>query len=716
MRPVNEMDYHPTSEQLVNVLCSKTQNSNPLFFRVLTAYYFAMMASMMRAKIQIPGHRKDVPVNLYAINLASSGFGKGHSTSIIEKEVINQFRENFLEETFPLLAEENLPKLSLKRAARKSTDPDDELERTRKEFDNLGSLVFSFDSGTSAAVKQMRHKLLMANAGSMNLQIDEIGSNLLGNMEVLDTFIELYDMGDIKQKLTKNTSDNVRNEEIHGSTPTNMLLFGTPAKLLNGSKTEDEFYSMLETGYARRCLFGFSRAQSKSLTLTAEQVFDLMVNSQDDSFLELLSDRLGNLANMINVNKRLTMTKDVTLLMLEYKLQCERLAAEMPEHEEIKKAELIHRYWKATKLAGAYAFIDESPEVTEDHLYNAIKLVEESGDAFERLLTRDRNYVKLAKYLADVNRKVTQADLVEDLPFYKGGAAQKQEMMQLAIAYGYQNNIIIKKAYEDGIEFLSGESLKPTDLTKMRVSYSNDIAIGYRDEFAPFDQLHKLTQAQGMHWVNHHLKGGHRQEDNAIPGFNMVVIDVDGGVPLSTAKLLLKDYKAFYYTTKRHTPAENRFRIVMPLNYELKLDAKDYKEFMSNLFEWLPFEVDDCTNQRARKWLSHNGHYEYNDGELLDALPFIPKTSKNEDRKKRITDQQSLDNLERWVVNNTGDGNRNNMLLKYAMILVDSGFTFDQVRSKVIDLNDKLPDKLTEAEILGTIMVTVSRSISKQAA
>jgi len=716
MRPVNEMDYHPTSEQLVNVLCSKTQNSNPLFFRVLTAYYFAMMASMMRAKIQIPGHRKDVPVNLYAINLASSGFGKGHSTSIIEKEVINQFRENFLEETFPLLAEENLPKLSLKRAARKSTDPDDELERTRKEFDNLGSLVFSFDSGTSAAVKQMRHKLLMANAGSMNLQIDEIGSNLLGNMEVLDTFIELYDMGDIKQKLTKNTSDNVRNEEIHGSTPTNMLLFGTPAKLLNGSKTEDEFYSMLETGYARRCLFGFSRAQSKSLTLTAEQVFDLMVNSQDDSFLELLSDRLGNLANMINVNKRLTMTKDVTLLMLEYKLQCERLAAEMPEHEEIKKAELIHRYWKATKLAGAYAFIDESPEVTEDHLYNAIKLVEESGDAFERLLTRDRNYVKLAKYLADVNRKVTQADLVEDLPFYKGGAAQKQEMMQLAIAYGYQNNIIIKKAYEDGIEFLSGESLKPTDLTKMRVSYSNDIAIGYRDEFAPFDQLHKLTQAQGMHWVNHHLKGGHRQEDNAIPGFNMVVIDVDGGVPLSTAKLLLKDYKAFYYTTKRHTPAENRFRIVMPLNYELKLDAKDYKEFMSNLFEWLPFEVDDCTNQRARKWLSHNGHYEYNDGELLDALPFIPKTSKNEDRKKRITDQQSLDNLERWVVNNTGDGNRNNMLLKYAMILVDSGFTFDQIRSKVIDLNDKLPDKLTEAEILGTIMVTVSRSISKQAA
>jgi len=32
----------------------------------------------------------------------------------------------------------------------------------------------------------------------------------------------------------------------------------------------------------------------------------------------------------------------------------------------------------------------------------------------------------------------------------------------------------------------------------------------------------------------------------------------------------------------------------------------------------------------------------------------------------------------------------------------------------VASLNDKLPDKLSEAEILGTIMTTVSKSISKR--
>ena len=632
----------------------------------------------------------------------------------MENGVIHLFRQRFLEETFPILAEQNLPKLAVKRANRKSTDPDEELARVQKEFDNLGSLVFSFDSGTPAAVKQMRHKLLMADAGSVNLQIDEIGSNLVGNVDVLNTFLELYDMGLIKQKLVKNTSENVRSEEIVGRTPTNMLLFGTPAKLLNGGKTEEELYSMLETGYARRCFFGYSRSSNKTLELTPEQVYTMLTNQDSDKFLEEFSAKLENLADIINVNKRLQMSKETSLLLIEYRLKCEREAEQYPEHEEIKKAEISHRYFKALKLAGAYAFVDDSPELTQDHLYQAIKLAEESGDAFNRLLTRDRPYVKLAKYIASCKRDVTQADMVEDLPFYRGATGQKQEMLNLAIAYGYKNNIIIKKSFSDGIEFLRGETLKESSLDRCVISYSNDIALNYVNEFAPFDKLHKLTQINGMHWVAHHLANGHRNEENCIAGFNLVVFDVDGGTNLSTVKLLLKNYKFLIYTTKRHTDEENRFRIIMPINYQLELDAKDYKELMSNIYEWLPFEVDTATNQRARKWLSCEGHYEYNDGEVLDALPFIPKTSKNEARKELMNSQQSMDNLERWVINNIGDGNRNNMLLRYSMILLDAGFDFEAIRTKVITLNDKIPDKLEEAEIMATIMTTVMKTIAKR--
>ena len=714
MLPVNQMPYHPTAEQLVQILCNRTQNTEPLFFRVLVGYYFAVVASQMRCIIGTPD-RGDIPVNVYALNLSPSGTGKGHSTSIIEDEVIHQFRDRFLEETFPLLAERNLPVLANKRATRKSSDPDEELIRVHKEFEQLGSLLFSFDSGTSPAVKQMRHKLLMADAGAVNLEIDEIGLNLVGNTEVLTVFLELYDKGKVKTKLVKSTSDNSRFEEIKGTTPTNMMLFGTPSKLFDGAATEQALYSMLDTGYARRCLFGYLKGASKNLDLTPEQVYELQTSQQTNQFLEELADKLERLADIINANKRLVMSRDTSLELIQYKLLCEKQADAMPEHDEIRKAELSHRYFKALKLAGAYAFVDDSPELTMSHLHNAIRLVEDSGAAFGQMLSRDRPYVKLAKYLAAIGKEVTQADLVEDLPYYKGSSSQKQEMLTLATAYGYKNNIIIKKAFNDGIEFLRGESLKETDLAKMVVSYSSDMTTGYNNETAPFDKLHLLTQAPGMHWINHHLKGGYRNEDNAEPGFNLLVIDVDGTCNLNTAKLLLKDYKALYYTTKSHTDQNHRFRIILPTNYELKMDAKDYKEFYNNVLQWLPFDADPSAAHRCKKWLTHPGHHEYTEGEVFDVLPFIPKTSKNEERKQRFDSQQSLDNLERWVINNTGDGNRNLMIHRYAMILVDANLGFDAIRTKVMDLNNKLPDKLDEAELMGTVLVTVSKALAKAA-
>jgi len=713
MLDLDAMEHHPTSEKIVEILCSKTQNDNPLFFRVLVGYYFSVVASMMRTTIGTHD-RGDIPVNMYALNLSPSGTGKGFSTNIIENQVINLFRTKFTEETFPALAEINLPKLAIKRANRSATDPDEEITKVEREFNQLGSLVFSFDSGTPAAVKQMRHKLLMADGGSMNLQIDEIGSNLVGNIEVLNTFLELYDIGNIKQKLIKNTTENTRNEEIVGRTPTNMMMFGTPSKLLNGSKTEEELYSMLETGYARRCYFGYCRSVTKAATQSPIDVYNALANQQSNQFLEQLSLRLESLADMTYMKRRLTMSKDTSLLLIEYRLKCEREAEALPEHEEIKKAEISHRYFKALKLAGAYAFIDDSMELTEQHLYHAIKLAEESGEAFNRLLTRDRNWVKLAKYIASVKRDVTQADLVEDLPFYRGAAGQKAEMLSLAIAYGYKNNIIIKKSFADGIEFLRGETLEATDINKIVVSYGQELAENYKNEFAPFDKLHILTQNPNLHWTSHHLENGYRTEDNCIPGFNAVVLDVDGGTSMQTAHLLLKNYKYLMYTTKSHTEDDHCFRIILPINYKLAMDSKDYKEFMANIYEWLPFEVDTATNQRARKWMSNDGVFEYNDGELLDALPFIPKTSKNEERKELLNSQQSMDNLERWVINNIGDGNRNNMLLRYAMILTDAGFSFDNVRSKVTELNSKIPDKLDESEITGTIMISVAKAIAKR--
>lgn len=722
MIDLTKVAYNATSEKLVEILSSRTQNPSKLFFRIQVAYFFSKITSMMRINIDTKDRGK-LPVNMYAINLAPSGQGKGHSTNIIEEQIIHEFRERFLSETFPQMAEINLPKLALKRAYKKQCDEAEELIRVQKEFEALGQLAFSFDSGTPAAVKQMRHKLLMADAGSMNMEIDEIGSNLLGNVDVLNAFLELFDIGKIKQKLTKNTNENIRSEEIDGRTPTNMMLFGTPAKLLNGGKAEEEFYAMLETGYARRCFFGYLGKTAKPKKLTALERYNNLTNTQSETYLGELATKLGLLADPVNFGIDLVISKDVSLKCIEYQISCEERAEKLSDHEEIKKAELTHRYFKALKLAGVYAFIESSFEITEDHLYSAIKLVEESGEAFNMLLTRDRNYVKLAKYVANMDREVTHADLTEDLGFYRGSESAKNEMLKLAIAWGYKNNVIVKKSYNDGIEFLQGETLKETNINELTIAYSQDLAFNYMNDVSSFDDLHILTQQPGFHWTSHHIlnggdtpPAGHRKEDNMLAGFNIIVIDVDEGVSLSTAKLLLSDYKYHIHTTKRHQTEGHgdRFRILMPMSHTLRMDSNEYKEFMNNVYEWLPFKCDMETAQRSRKWMSHKGQYWNNDGQIMDSLLFIPKTSKSEENKKIIASQQSLSNVERWFVNNTGTGNRSNQLIKFALMLVDSGKAFEDVKNNVLALNSKLADKMDEAEILGTIMQTAGKAIYKR--
>lgn len=713
MIAVDKLAHNDLSEKLVAVQAERTKNTNLPFFRVMVGYYFAMTASMQRCGIKLPNGAV-MPINMFSVALGPSGCGKTSTVNMMEDEVLHLFRQKFTDETFPVLAEQNFPKLANKRAGRKGTDPDDELESLRVEFENQGELAFSFDQATVPAVKQARHKLLMASAGSINMQIDELGNNLLGAGDVLSTMVELFDIGKTKNKLVKNTAENLRTEEIQGRTPANVLLFGTPNRVLDGSKVEDAYRGMLDDGYARRAFFAYINRHVSINNKTAAEVLKEQLAGVNEKELASLATKFARLADPAHVNKVLSMSNAVSLAYIEYKHACEREAALLPEHEDIRSIELMHRHAKVLKLAGAYAFMEGATSLELAHLEAAMLVAHESGENFKHMMTRDRAYVKLAKYIASCGRSLTQPDLVEDLPFYKGSAAQKSDMMNLAIAHGYQNNILIKKAVRGGIDFVSGETLEATDLLKMTVSYSQDLAHGYANETCEFEQLHLLTSAIGHHWTNHHFQDGHRHDEKAIPGFNMIVLDVDHGINLSTAMMLMKDYKALFYVTKRHTDTEQRFRIVLPTNYQLKLDRDTYKEFMTNLFEWLPFEVDEATGQRARKWLSHNGHYAYQEGKLFDVLPFIPETTKNEQRQNMLTDQASMDNLERWVINNSAEGNRSNQLMRYAYVLVDAGFDYDGIRQKVNSLNEKMPNKLEEVEILSTIMVTVAKAIAKR--
>ena len=205
-----------------------------------------------------------------------------------------------------------------------------------------------------------------------------------------------------------------------------------------------------------------------------------------------------------------------------------------------------------------------------------------------------------------------------------------------------------------------------------------------------------------------------RKEENCIPGTNLLVLDVDSGTTIDTAKYLLSDYKWLLHTTKRHTDAEHRFRMIFPIKFIIKLEADPFKQFMVNFYDWLPFEVDRQTNQRARKWLCSAQHYEYNEGELLDPVNFIPETRKAALISEANAKVSNLPAVERWFATRTSAGNRSNQLIKYAYMLVDSGEAPGTVKDIISSFNKNLQDPLSKSELEATIFKSIDTAAIKR--
>lgn len=707
--PWEDYAYDHDMEDMLSTLRIRTQNTNSDgYFRSVIAYFIGQMAGSMRVNITTED-RGTVPVNVYACLLAESGAGKGHSLNILKNEFFGGFKERFTEETFPKRAEIALDDEAMENSVKRGTSYEEELEKVTKEFNSLGAMPYVFSEGSSAAYKQVRQIAQIAKSGSTNFVMDELGSNLGNNTELLNTLLETYDVGLVEDKITKAGSDNKRYKARADAVPSNVLMFGTPTRVLDGSTTEALMRSYIETGGGRRFIYALGSTVTPE-DLTPEEMYDKLTDAFKSVNVSGLSTKFTRLANIAFLDTTILVERDQGILLMAYKMDCEKLAATLPEQSTLLRAELQHRYFKALKIAGALAFKNSEAILTTDSLYAAIKVVEDSGDAFEAIVNAPKAHVRLANYIAQIGTELTQADLIEACPFYKGNAGAKADMLTLAMSYGYKNNIVIKKYLDGPIEFIKGETLKENNLDKLVLSYSAHEAYHYKNVLVKWEDLHKLCNKPDLHWVNHHLQQGHRHNAGVKQGFNLVVLDCDGEVSLQSARELLKGYKALFYTTKRHTKEKNRFRIILPMKYNLVMDTTTYKNFMKNLFEWLPFSTDVETGQPSRKWQTNNGAYGYIEGELLDPLPFVPDTSKQQEFTQSIHKLKNMDKLRKYfAVKMEADG-RNCTLVKYAFLLKDSGSSLDEVCDQVLDFNSQLKDPLDVEEIEGTIFVSLAKA------
>ena len=127
---------------------------------------------------------------------------------------------------------------------------------------------------------------------------------------------------------------------------------------------------------------------------------------------------------------------------------------------------------------------------------------------------------------------------------------------------------------------------------------------------------------------------------------------------------------------------------------------------MDNVYDSLPFKgIDTATKDRARKWATNKGLViEHLNGKLFDPRPYIPNTTENEIRRDNLKKYGNMDKIQRWFLTNIGEGNRNNMLIRYGFMLRDQGLLGLELEEAVLTLNQKLENPLSIDEIRSTIL------------
>lgn len=734
------MEEHLNSnfENIVDILCNTTGNYDKAYARVVAMWGCALPITCMRMAIQTLD-KGNIPMNVFAMCFAQSGYGKTYTVNTMES-LLKDFNSQF-KKVMVASASANITKLSRRFSTLNGTTQNEEVERWEKTYHSLGPYPMVFDSGTSPAVKQLHQKLQIANSGSINLTMDEVGANLVANEDLFNALIELFDAGLIKQKLTKVTTESKRIDDITGSVPTNCLLFGNPSKVFDGGTTEQAIYSMLKMGYYRRSDMAYGQSQKQVRTdLTAEELYKKRVDPLTKQEKQDWQNRFAILADGSLLNFLVEEPESIGILRTEYQLFCERRALQYNEYEEDKKVELQNRWSRAIRKAGILCILDWLTDtstkqlvITKEHLLQGIYYTEACEDAFFRVLTKEPVYAKTVKYLSSINTSnedeyKTHSELADIIPGYKTMATWIKTNNQMAKSWGLTHGYLVTTKLDGDIEFLGAKLLNKTNLDKIKLSISTNLGTGYKNVILPFSgegsSIAKLVQSSAtgvegdttpLHWVNHHLNNGNRRDDAVVQGFNCIVLDCDGDCTINTMKALLEDVSYILHTTKRNgLDGKERFRVIIPINYELKLDNYSYKELMKNILNLFPFKIDDAVCQRSHKWTTTPNSTviinepvdDDNNHKLFDILPYIPHSKQCDERESRLKDNKSIkdfNKLELWIyqaiVDGEGTGERNKNIFKYGMALKDNNESIEGIIRHINHLNDSLPDPLGEEEI-----------------
>ena len=680
-------------ERMVTLLSGKDNEKDiKNYTKLVSLFGISSIANGVRCNIVIPTDLEEMPINLFGIGMGGSGISKTKTVNYVTTWMDDAWND------IKKLGNENLELMN----------PFDTEELGDLTKDGI-TLANTYKSMTDASLLKLLRVLDLVDYSSVNYVVDEIGSVLGRDYELLSsTVLEIYDRGKTSVNLRASSKVKKANNPI----PMCMLAFGSPHLLFESdANTEKMFIDLLQAGFARRTIF-------VNVT-TAINKYNLVVDDTNRAEIEAVKQRFRDIVSKYD-HKTLSLTSEAKQLYLKYSDDNTIESSEISEYKSIQKIYAKSKSWLALKLSGVVAVSNLHDDVTKEDFEYAMEVIEDSYLDLVSLLNRPDKYEIVVNYLLEQGTTESEYTLTKDLPFYKE-IKNKRQFLELAKGYAFNNNITLQIQDKHNVTFYSARGKVKTDLEKpLMFSYSSHITEGYyTNDNVLWKDFHKVVSRPDVCYSAHSFKDGYRSKDNTITGFQLIILDIDNDVDLETAKVLFNDYTYLIATTKSHQVDKkgiicDRFRIVLPMEYALDLEPETYSKMMKNLFADLPIEVDTVCSDSSRFYYGAEGQYFYNEGVLINCDKYVDYTNEKElyDKEGAKLSKKNINGISQYIIRNQHNG-RNSSLLKLSLLLIDKGYSHQECKDEITRVNNQFDNPLSLHELERTIFKTLSKKEEK---
>lgn len=581
----------------------------------------------------------ELPINSTSFCIAGSGVGKDSAVKAVRRcfahatSIINDERKTLAK------------KQAISAASEAGETPPYEFENYKKFYTPPPPTLIA--PTTPQGLIQHLNDIADLPLGAGSIYAGELGDELATNanmLEIIKIIAEVFDTGDKESVYTKGKE--FRSKEI-SAMPLSALFVGSPKYILYDPSVRKKFIIAFESKLARRSFFCYvpkntDRETSQSITEHLKQA--RLLSDQANIYKERVSKGATEITNyhIKKQNELIQISEEVIDLFNLYKIYNEHFSDTISHKFPLSKLVRMHLQWKALKLAGAFALMELSDTIEQDHYLSAIRFCEQLDTdmmIFEQDLVKEQyevfsDYMQSNAVQGKLHLSLHELKKSGYLPVSGSPLVKMKELTHLASSYdkdgvytydadGVYYERIFKTAgltlsYKPVNNAKINEAVKSKDdkaLTLAKQAVAQSATSGFVPVEVSFSDLQDLLD--GDHAYSPFLfRDNTRGKDNIISGAKFIVLDIDkSDITYEEAHFILQDIN--HHIAQTSDPDNLfKFRILIELDSVIDVPAQVWRHFYTSIAKSLSFTMDSLPQSQI--------FYSYSNRTVLSVIDKQP--------------------------------------------------------------------------------------------